>query len=211
MRTRHVVAVSSLAIALSVTPVSAQSTAPEPPKWSLSLGVDPTHLDLHTQDPGVEARMVANLTRSWQSPGSRFARNISLMMGTDAPRERNPGFDPQCDCAQSISRRYAGLTAGVSYDLFTASRFTPYLKGGTGIYYTTLSTEPTSGVLTPSQLALFYPNGFYQNGFSVGANAGLGIKARFGSRELFIEQMLHAFDIGRLNHGVYPFNIGIRF
>lgn len=210
MRTRHVFAVSSLAIALPFTTVSAQSTVPEPLKWSLSLGVDPTHLDLHTRDPGVDARMVANLTRSWQSPGSRFARHISLMMGTDAPRERNPSSDPQCDCWQSISRRYAGLTAGASYDLFTASRFTPYLKGGTGIYYTTLSTEPTSGALTTSQLA-FYPNGFYQNGFSVGANAGLGIKARFGSRELFIEQMLHAFDIGVLSRGVYPFNIGIRF
>jgi hypothetical protein len=210
MRTRHVVAVSSLAIALPFTPVSGQSTVPEPLKWSLSLGVDPTHLDLHTRDPGVDARMVANLTRSWQSPGSRFARNISLMMGADAPRERSLSSDPQCNCGQSISRRYAGLTAGASYDLFTASRFTPYLKGGTGIYYTTLGTEPTSGIVTPSQLAL-YPKGFYQNGFSVGANAGLGIKARFGSRELFIEQMLHAFDIGGLSHGVYPFNIGIRF
>jgi hypothetical protein len=210
MRTRHVFAVSSLAIALPFTAVSGQSTVPEPLKWSLSLGVDPTHLDLHTRDPGVDARMVANLARSWQSPGSRFARHISLMMGADAPRERSLSSDPQCNCGQSISRRYAGLTAGASYDLFTASRFTPYLKGGTGIYYTTLRTEPTSGILTPSQLAL-YPNGFYQNGFSVGANAGLGIKARFGSRELFIEQMLHAFDIGVLSRGVYPFNIGIRF
>jgi hypothetical protein len=210
MRTRHVVAVSSLAIALPFTAVSGQTTATEAPKWSLSLGVEPMSLDLRTRDPGVDARMVANLTRSWQSPNSRLARHISLMVGADAPRKFNRGADPQCDCWQSISRSYTGLTAGASYDLFTASRFTPYLKGGTGIYYTTLSTEPTSGVLTPSELAL-YPNGFYQNGFSVGGNAGLGIKARFGSRELFIEQMLHAFDIGRLNWGVYPFNIGIRF
>ena len=210
MNFRYVIAVSSLAVVLPLVSLSAQSSAPEPPKWSFSLGVDPTNLDLHTPDPGVEARMVANLTRSWQSPGSRFARHISLMMGTDAPRKTNPSFDPQCNCEQSISRRYAGLTAGASYDLFTASRFTPYLKGGTGVYYKTLRTEPTSGALTPSQLALFYPNGFYQNGFSVGGNAGLGIKARFGSREVFIEQMLHVFDIG-LNQAIYPFNIGIRF
>ena len=210
MHIRNVIALGSFAVALPLVSLSAQSPAPEPPKWSFSFGVDPTHLDLHTPDPGVEARMVANLTRSWQSPGSRFARHISLMMGTDAPRRTNPSFDPQCDCEQSISRRYAGLTAGASYDLFTASRFTPYLKGGTGIYYKTLRTEPTSGALTPSQLALFYPNGFYQNGFSVGGNAGLGIKARFGSREVFIEQMLHVFDIG-LNQGIYPFSIGIRF
>jgi len=211
MHIRHVFAVSSLAIALPFTPVPAQSTVPEPLKWSFSLGVDPTHLDLHTSDPGVDARMVANLTRSWQSPGSRFARHISLMMGADAPRRINPSSDPQCDyCWQSISRRYAGLTAGASYDLFTASRFTPYLTGGTGIYYATFGQAPRFGVVTTSQLA-WYPNGFYQNGFSVGGNAGLGIKARFGSRELFIEQMLHAFDIGRLTEGVYPLNIGIRF
>jgi hypothetical protein len=210
MRISYVAVLSSLAISLPLVTVSAQSPVPEPPKWSFSLGVDPTHFDLRTRDPGVDARMVANLTRSWQSPGSRFARNISLMMGTDAPRRINLGSDPQCDCWQSISRRYTGLTAGASYDLFTASRFTPYLKAGTGIYYTTFGTAPRNGVVTTSQLA-FYPIGFYQNGFSVGGNAGLGIKARFGKRELFIEQMLHAFDIGRLTEGVYPFNIGIRF
>ena len=81
MHVRYVVAVSSLAIALPLASVSAQSTAPEPEKWSFSLGVDPTHLDLHTPDPGVDARMVANLTRSWQSGNSRFARHISLMVG----------------------------------------------------------------------------------------------------------------------------------
>jgi hypothetical protein len=211
MHIRNVIAVSAFAVALPLVPLSAQSSAPEPPKWSFSLGVDPTHFDLRTPDPGVDARMVANLTRSWQSPTSRFARHISLMMGADAPRRINPSSDPQCDyCWESISRRYAGLTAGASYDLFTASRFTPYLKGGTGIYYATFGQAPRFGVVTTSQLA-WYPNGFYQNGFSVGGNAGLGIKARFGSRELFIEQMLHAFDIGRLTEGVYPFNIGIRF
>jgi hypothetical protein len=206
---RRSVAVSCLVVILPLVSVSAQDTLAQPPKWSLSLGVDPTNLNLSTPDPGVDARMVANLTRSWQSANSRFARHISLMMGTDAPRQMNP--DSQCQgCWMKIMRRYAGLTAGASYDLFSASRFTPYLKGGTGIYYRTLETIPADGALTTAELA-YYPNGFYQTVFSVGVNGGFGIKARFGSREFFIEQMLHSFDIGQLGKGVYPLNIGIRF
>lgn len=216
MHVRYVVAVSSLAIALPLASVSAQSTAPEPEKWSFSLGVDPTHLDLHTPDPGVDARMVANLTRSWQSANSRFARHISLMVGTDAPREAQPGlispFGPQCDCPMRFSRRYAGLTAGASYDLFRVSRFTPYITGGTGIYYNGYRRSPVRGSLTPSELAFYQNGGFAQDNFSLGANAGLGLKVRIGSHALFIEQMIHDFDVR--NHwigGVYPLNIGLRF
>jgi hypothetical protein len=210
MRIRHVVAAGSLAITLPLASGSAQDTAPEAPKWSFSLGVDPTHFDLRNPDPGVEARMVANLTRSWQSANSRFARHISMMLGTDAPREWNTSSDPQCFCSTRSTMRYAGLTAGASYDLFRAWRFTPYVIGGTGVYYTSSRIEPTDGVLTTAELG-YYQNGFVQKGFSVGLNAGLGIKVRLGKRQLFIEQMLHSFDIGELNRGVYPFNIGIRF
>ena len=74
MNVRYIVAAGSLAIALPLASVSAQTTTPsaqtttpEPAKWSFSLGVDPTAFDLHTPEPGVNARMVANLTRSWQS------------------------------------------------------------------------------------------------------------------------------------------------
>ncbi len=207
MHIRQVVAASSLALALPLASISAQGTTPEPPKWSLSVGVDPTHLDLRTRDPGVDARMVANLTRSWQSANSRLARHISLMVGTDAPRKMNRSSDPQCDCWTSISRRYGGLTAGASYDLFGVSRFTPYLKGGTGIYYTTLNTWPANGWALVTDLPYFYS----RNGFSLGVNGGLGIKARIGSHELFIEEMLHAFDVRQLEKGVYPLNFGLRF
>lgn len=215
MHVRYVVAVCSLAIALPLASVSAQSTAPEPAKWSFSLGVDPTHFDLHTPEPGVDARMVANLTRSWQSGNSRFARHISLMVGADVPREVQPGiislFGPQCDCPMRFSRRYAGLTAGASYDLFRVSRFTPYITGGTGIYYNGYRRSPVRGFLTPSELAFYQNGGFAQDNFSLGANAGLGLKVRIGSHALFIEQMLHRFDVSSPGTGVYPVNIGLRF
>jgi hypothetical protein len=223
MQLRSAVAASCLALALPLASVSAQttipsapSTTPEAASWSFSLGVDPTNLDLHPPGQGVDARMVANLTRSWKSGNSRWARHISLMVGTDAPREVQPLFSltggAPCDCSMDVVSRYAGLTAGASYDLFRVSRFTPYLTGGTGIYYTTLSRSPADGILTPSELA-FYQNsgGFYQHNFSVGLNAGLGLKVRIGSRELFIEQMVHRFDIGILGVGISPLNIGIRF
>lgn len=222
MQLRHVVAASTLALALPLASVSAQtatpsaqSTTPDAATWSFSLGVDPTNLDLHTPGPGVDARMVANLTRSWQSAHSRWARHISLMVGTDAPREVQPGiFAPvgaPCDCSMDVMSRYAGLTAVASYDLFRVSRFTPYLAGGTGIYYTTFSRSPADGILTPSELALYQNGGFYQHDFSVGVNAGLGLKVRLGSHEIFIEQMVHKFDIGSLGIGIYPLNIGMRF
>ena len=205
MHIRHVVAVSSLALALPFASISAQSTTPEPSKWSLSLGVDPTHLDLNTRDPGVDARMVANLTRSWQSANSPLTRHISLLVGRDAPRQFQP--DQTCDCWWRVSNSYYGLTAGASYDLVRASRFTPYLKAGTGVYYTNQSTTPENGQLLVSQLPLLS----YRSGFSLGVNGGLGVKVRIGSHELFVEQMLHAFNVRRLDEGVYPLSFGLRF
>jgi hypothetical protein len=209
---RRSVAISCLAVVMPFVAVFAQSAPPsEPPKWSFSLGVDPTTLDLHTPEPGVDARMVANLTRSWQSANSRFARHISLMVGTDAPRKFNPNpVDPQCDCWMSVTRRYSGLTAGVSYDVLRVSRFTPYLKAGTGIYYNSYANGPSSGLLDPVLLA-YYADGFSERRFSLGVNGGLGLKVRLGSHEVFIEQMLHTFDVSRMGTGVYPLNIGIRF
>jgi hypothetical protein len=210
MNVRYVVALSYLAIALPLAAASAQST-PEPPKWSFSLGVDPTNLDLHTPTPGVDARMVANLTRSWQSPNNRFGRYVSLMAGADAPRETGSTFNQQCNCSPTrFSRSYAALTAGAFYDLFRVSRFTPYLSGGTGVYNTTYGMEPAAGWMTPAE-AIAYRNGSSRSVLSVGVNGGLGIKARIGSHELFIEQVLHAFDVGHLGRGVYPLNIGLRF
>jgi len=209
MHFRHVIAASSLALALPLAPALAQDVpAPEPPKWSLALGVDPTHLNLQSRDGGIDARFVANLTRSWQSAHSSWGRHVSLMVGSDAPTSFSTEPDnPQCNCSMNVSRHYAALTAGLSYDLPRLSRFTPYLKGGTGLYYEHFKSVPASGFITSGQLPLLTD----RRELSFGANAGFGVKARFGSHEFFVEQMLHAFNVRHLNRGVYPLNIGFRF
>jgi hypothetical protein len=227
MNVRYAVAAGSLAITLPLaslsaqTPAStettppAQSTAPEPGKWSFSLGADPSNFDLHRAPPGMEARIVANLTRSWQSAHSRFARHIALMVGGDLPVEAQPGiiglFGPQCDCPMRVSRRYAGLTAGGSIDLFHVSRFTPYVTGGTGIYYYGFSRSPVNKTLTPSEVEYYQSVGFAKDWLSLGVNGGLGLNVRLGSHDFFIEQMLHSMDLDRRGWGVAPLNIGFRF
>ena len=205
MRTSQVIVVLSVGIALAPASLGAQDTLAQPRTWSVSLGVEPMSLDLRTRDPGVSARMVANLTRSWQSSNSRLARHISLMVGAAAPVITHPDREVCVGCWDRVQKTYAGLTAGTSLDLFRLSRFTPYATTGMGVYYTNLSAHVPNG----SQYVAD-PN-YFRSGFSFGVNGGLGIKARFGSREFFIEQMLHAFDVRRFDKGVYPFNIGIRF
>ena len=213
MHLHNLVAVTSFAIAIPLTAICAQSTAANPGNWSFSLGVDPSNLDLHTPEGGTQARLVANLTRSWQSANSKFGRHISLMVGADAPRDVQGGFGLQCagDCLVHFTRKYAGVTAGASYDLFRISRFTPYLTGGAGIYYSGFKRGPADGMLTPSELLIYKYGGFSQNKVSFGANAGLGLRARIGSHELFIEQALHEFDLRHQGMGVYPLSIGFRF
>jgi hypothetical protein len=216
MQFRYVLAISSFAIAVPSASLHAQDTAPAPGKWSLSVGVDPSNLDLHTPEPGVQASMVANLTRNWQSANSKFGRHISLMVGLDAPHEMQPLlFTPsgpqQCDCAMHLSRKYAGLTAGASYDLVRVSRFTPYVTGGAGVYYDGYQSAPTRGFSTAAELQLYQNGAFSDHTFSLGANAGLGLRVRLGSHELFVEQAIHQFDLTRRGVGVAPLSIGFRF
>ncbi len=179
----------------------------EPSKWSFSLGADPTAFDLRTRDPGVEARLVANLARTWQAPESRFTRHISLMVGADAQRYLSSQSE-NCDaCSTNLSNSYAALTGGGSADLFRLSRFTPYVLGGVGFYYSRSSSEPANGVVLTSNLSSIYT----RHDFTLGLNTGLGIKARLGSHEFFVEQLLHAFDIQHLGRGINPLNFGIKF
>jgi hypothetical protein len=195
-------AITALAFAITIFPApgSAQSDPVEPPKWSLSLGADPTDFDLRTRDPGVQARVVGNLTRTWQNPGSRFGRYISLMVGGDSPRSQENCYG----CWSRVGKKYASLTAGSSIDLFRVSRFTPYVQTGAGIYYTHLGGEVNGAYMFPSPL-------YSRSRFSFGANGGVGIKARLGSHEFFVEQTLHAFDVTERDRGVYPLSFGIRF
>lgn len=191
-------------LALSVGPLvsaSAQSDSVsaakmEPPKWSLSLGVDPTRFD-----PGTyHSRFVANLTRSWQKPGSRFSRDLSLAAGTYTLR----GY--YCyGCWTNRSEQYVGLTAGTSAELFHLWRFSPYVHGGAGLYYARFSARTTRFSAVPTVYNLT------RNDFSLGLNGGFGIRARILSHEFFIDETLHAFDVRALNRGMYPLSIGIRF
>jgi hypothetical protein len=220
MHIRYVVAVGSFAMAVLHAPVRAQGTVAEPPRWSLSLGIDPANSDLNTRDPGVDVRAVANLTRSWQSRNSKWSRHISLMVGAEAPHTIRPffysvGFDsPQfaseCNCSIRYADRYAALTVGASYDLLHAWRFTPYLTAGTGVYYTGVRRSAAHGEMPPG--FPYYSQAFSQDKLALGANGGLGLKMRLSSHELFIEQMLHELDLRRQpGRAITPLNVGIRF
>ena len=191
-------------LAFTVGPLasaSAQSdsvSAPkiEPPKWSLSLGVDPTRFDSRTYN----TRLVGTLTRGWQKPGSRFSHDVSLAAGTYT----QGGI--YCDgCWTNWAEQYVGLTAGSSAELFHLWRLRPYVHGGAGLYYTRFSatTSRWDGILSSSNVT--------RNNFSFGLNGGFGIRARILSHELFIDQTLHTFDVRALNRGMYPLSIGIRF
>lgn len=207
MRPCLVVAIGCLLAALPVASASAQNDSVQPRDWSFSLGLDPRRLDVSSgENWGVDMKLVANLTRSWQASNSRFGRHVSFMVGSDFPYGTITGPNPGCQpCNYTITSRFAGLTAGASYDLFRVSRFTPYLTAGTGLYFTKMSRN-----LNDLE-ARYVDTRYFRTGFSMGANGGLGLKARFGSREVFVEQMLHATDLARMSKGVWPLNFGIRF
>ncbi|MFL5564416.1 MAG: hypothetical protein ACJ77J_04905 [Gemmatimonadaceae bacterium] len=200
MHYSRVTAILTFALASPLSTITAQSAPVEPSKWSLSLGADPTNFDLRTRDPGVELRVVGTLTRVWQSTGSRFSRNISLMVGGDSPRSQQNCYG----CWTRVGKKYAGLTAGTSVNLFRVSRLTPYIQPGAGVYYTKMSGDVNGAALTSSTI-------YNRDRFSFGVNGGLGIKTRLGSHEFFIEEMLHAFDVREIDRGVYPLKIGISF
>jgi hypothetical protein len=211
MKRSRTIATFAAVFLLPTTTIAAQSVSPdtarpEPANWSISLGVDPTSLDQASNNWGLNARIVGNLTRTWQAPGSRFSRHLSLMVGGDTPTRLNDEQQRACyGCWMSVARKYAGATAGVGVDLFSVSRLTPYIKTGAGAYYTRFSGDPGNGGLRPNSTLL------PRNGFSFGVNGGMGLKMRLGSHELFVEQMLHAFDVRVIDKGVYPLNIGFKF
>lgn len=201
MNCARLTAVLALTVGVPLISASAQSdsvSAPkiEPAKWSVSLGADPTRFDSKTYN----TRLVGTVTRIWQKPGSRFSRDVSLAAGTYT----QSGL--YCaGCWSTRGEQYLGLTAGTSADLFHLWRFTPYVHGGAGLYYTRFSAT-TSSITT-----IWSSSNVTTNDFSFGLNGGFGIRAKILSHELFIDQTLHTFDVRALNRGMYPLSIGFRF
>ena len=205
---RVILFVSAASIALlSASRSDAQGTAAKSPVWSLSLGADPTHFDLRTRDPGVDAKLVAVLTRSWALKNPAARAHVSLMAGADAPRglrDIEPGMD------LNVTRRYAGLTGGASYEFFRKARIRPYVSAGAGIYHDLMRAAPACDAgpcsgQTPFGLLL------RRDHTSFGINGAVGLRMRLGGKELFIEQAQHVFDTRRIDQGVSPFSFGIRF
>ncbi len=194
---------------LAVFPMTLKSQATvdiPPPKWSVSLGVDPTHFDLSTSDPGIEARFAATGARLWQHRNPALTTHVALMLGADAPRAL-PGteINPELD----VSRYYAALTAGGSIELSLRSRVRPYVSAGGGGYFNDVGWKiACTGVTCNPQLAK-YQERFRETTF--GVNGGLGLNMSFGKKVLFVEQRFHAFDVTRLDNGVHPFSVGMRF
>ena len=182
MHIRNVVVISAFAIVLPLASVAAQNTGSEPAKWSASVGVDPTILDLR-QHHGLKARMVANLTRSWQSANSPLERHLSLIVGGDAP-VTGPANQICVGCWERVAKTYAGLTAATSLELFRESRFSPYARTGLGVYYTKL------GAGRPRGAEYVRDPDYFRSGFSLGVNGGLGLKARLWSREFLSSKQL---------------------
>ena len=176
--------------------------------WSISFGTDPTHFNLQTRDEGIDARFVLNLTRSWRTSNPAVRTHVALMLGADAPR----GFQlDNTGNRYSVSRHYAGLTAGASYEFLRNRRFRPYLSGGSGIYSEATKTMPrcASEALSCTRDETLFAR--ERNSLTLGLNAAFGFRTRIQGWEVYIEQAFHAFDVQNPDRGVYPLTIGVKF
>src|SRR3954468_13122887 len=119
MNYARLTAVLALTVCTPLISASAQSDSAsnskiQPPRWSFSLGVDPTRFDSRTYN----TRLVGTLTRIWQKPDSRFGREVSLAAGT-----YTQGGVYCVGCWSNWAEQYVGLTAGISAELFHLWRF----------------------------------------------------------------------------------------
>lgn len=192
---------------------SAQEKTPEASaKWSISVGIDPRHLDLRTRDPGVDARFIGTLTRSWATGFERLRLKAELMGGVDAPRGFHDTDGTLCGgCDVNISRSFASAGVGATFQLLRSSRFSPYLTGGTGIYHNRSAAQSPLDCTDSYCITGGKPYYFRQSReTSLGLNGGIGINFRAGGREYFVQQSAHAFDF-RQGLNMFPLSVGIRF
>jgi hypothetical protein len=198
--------------ALPPVTASGQSQTSEiPSSWTLSLGADPSHLDLRTRDPGVDARFVAAVSRSWATRFDRLRWNAELMAGLEAPRGFRDTDGSLCGgCDIDARRRFGSVGLGATLQLLRTSRFKTYLTGGTGFYHNhsfARSLDCTDSYCTTGGKPYYF---WQSSRTSLGLNGGVGVSFRLRGREFFIQQSAHRFDL-RAGQAVFPLTFGIGF
>ena len=201
------------AFTATLSAVSAHAQTQEPPSnWSLSIGADPTHLDLRTRDPGVDARFIGALTRSWATRFDRLRLKAELMAGMEAPRGFRDTDGSLCGgCEINSRRRFASAGVGANLQLLRISRFKTYLTGGTGFYHNNAFSRSPLDCTNSYCVTGGKPFYFWQlNRTSIGLNGGVGVSFRVGGREFFVQQSAHVFDF-RGSKAMFPLSFGIGF
>jgi len=213
MKFNFVLMFVALTLPLVETSAQAQEKRPDGPStWALSLGTDPSHLDLRTRDPGVDARFIGALGRSWATRFERVRLEAELMAGVEAPRGFRDIDGSLCaGCDVNVRRRFTALGAGARVQLLRTPRFRTYVTGGLGIYHNVASAK--SPLSCTDSYCVTGGKPFYvwqSNRTSLGLNSGLGVSFRLMGREFFLQQSVHVFDL-RGGQTVFPLTLGIGF
>jgi hypothetical protein len=207
------VAFMFIVAALPLVKASGQSqTSETPSSWTLSLGADPSHLDLRTRDPGVDARFVGTLARSWATRFERLRLKAEIMAGMEAPHGFRDTDGSLCGgCDVNARRRFGSVGVGANLQLLRTSRFKAYLTGGAGFYHNHSFARSPLDCTDSYCITGGKPYYFWQsNRTSVGLNGGVGMSFRLGGREFFLQQSAHRFDL-RAGEAVFPLTFGIGF
>ena len=202
-----------VALIVPLLETSAQDQTPEVPStWSLSLGADPSHFDLRTRDPGVDARFIGALTRSCATRFERVRLNAELMIGVDAPRGFRDTDGSLCGgCDVNARRHFTALGAGATVQLLRTGRLKTFISGGMAIYDNSASAR--SPLSCTDSYCITGGKPFYiweSNRTSLGLNGGLGVSFRLLGREFTLQQSAHVFDF-RGGQTVFPLTLGIGF
>lgn len=199
--------------ALPLMKASGQSQASDPASnWTLSLGADPSHFDLRTRDPGVDARFIGALSRSWATRFERVRLKAELIVGVEAPRGFRDSDGSLCGgCDVNVRRHFTALGAGATVQLLRTSRLKTFISGGIAIYDNSASAR--SPLSCTDSYCITGGKPFYiweSNRTSLGLNSGVGVSFRLLGREFTLQQSAHVFDL-RGGQSVFPLTLGIGF